>query len=136
MKLVILDRDGVVNRDSAEYVKSPDEWIALPGSLPAIARLSRAGWKVVIASNQSGLARGLFDMAALNAMHVKLRRELAAEGGAVDAAALADQVLRRDSDDSRLVNFSTAADGVIHLDCTYLSLEQTIDAVLDLVPVR
>lgn len=85
MKLLILDRDGVVNRDSPDFVKSPDEWIALPGSLQAMARLSRARWKLVVASNQSGLARGLFDMDALNAMHAKLRRELAAAGGAVDA---------------------------------------------------
>ena len=85
MKLIILDRDGVINRDSAEFVKSPDEWIALPGSLAAMARLSRAGWRIAIATNQSGLARGLFDMAALNAMHAKLRRELAQEGGVVDA---------------------------------------------------
>jgi len=85
VKLVILDRDGVINRDSPAYVKHPDEWIALPGSLEAIARLSQAGWKVVVASNQSGLARGLFDMAALNAMHAKLRRELAALGGEIDA---------------------------------------------------
>ncbi len=85
MKLVIIDRDGVINQDRSDFVKSPDEWIALPGSLEAIARLSRAGWKVVVATNQSGLARGLFDMAALNAMHLKLRRELAAVGGQIDA---------------------------------------------------
>ncbi len=85
MKLLILDRDGVINQDSPDFVKSPEEWIALPGALQAIARFSRARWKVVIATNQSGLARGLFDMDALNAMHAKLRRELAAAGGAVDA---------------------------------------------------
>jgi len=85
VKLLILDRDGVINRDSPDFVKSPDEWIALPGSLQAMARLSRARWKLVVASNQSGLARGLFDMATLNAMHAKLRRELAAAGGAVDS---------------------------------------------------
>lgn len=85
MKLIILDRDGVINHDRKDFVKSADEWIALPGSLAAIARLSQAGWKVVVASNQSGIARGLFDMAALTAMHNKLRKELAALGGAVDA---------------------------------------------------
>src|SRR5690606_36448761 len=83
--LLILDRDGVINQDSPDFVKSPEEWIALPGALQAIARFSRARWKVVIATNQSGLARGLFDMDALNAMHAKLRRELAAAGGVVDA---------------------------------------------------
>lgn len=85
MKLIIVDRDGVINQDRSDFVKSADEWVALPGSLEAIARLSRAGWKVVVASNQSGLARGLFDMTELNAMHLKLRRELAAVGGQIDA---------------------------------------------------
>ena len=85
MKLAILDRDGVINQDSDAYVKSPDEWIALPGSLEAIARLSRAGWRIVIASNQSGVARGLFSMDTLNAIHAKLRREVAHAGGIIDA---------------------------------------------------
>ncbi|MBJ7264080.1 MAG: D-glycero-beta-D-manno-heptose 1,7-bisphosphate 7-phosphatase [Burkholderiaceae bacterium] len=85
MKLIILDRDGVINQESAEFVKTPDEWIALPGSLAAIARLSQAGWRAVVATNQSGLARGHFDMVALNAMHEKLRRELAQLGGHLDA---------------------------------------------------
>lgn len=85
MKLVILDRDGVINQDSPAFVKGPHEWIALPGSLEAIARLSRANWRVVIASNQSGIGRGLFSMTALNAIHTKLRREVAQAGGAIDA---------------------------------------------------
>lgn len=85
MKVAILDRDGVINQDSADFVKSPDEWIALPGSLEAIARLSRANWRVVIASNQSGVARGLFSMDTLNAIHAKLRREVAQVGGSIDA---------------------------------------------------
>ncbi len=85
MKLAILDRDGVINQDSAAFIKSPDEWIALPGSVEAIARLSRANWRVVIASNQSGVARGLFSMDTLNAIHAKLRREVAHAGGNVDA---------------------------------------------------
>ena len=81
--LVILDRDGVINQDSSAFVKSPDEWLPLPGSIPAIAALSRAGFKVAVASNQSGLARGLFDRRALRGMHRKLRRLVAAEGGRV-----------------------------------------------------
>lgn len=85
MKLVILDRDGTVNEDSADYVKSVDEWTPLPGALEAIARLNHAGWHVVIASNQSGLGRGLFDVATLNAMHVKMHQLLAKFGGRVDA---------------------------------------------------
>lgn len=85
MKLIILDRDGVINIDSALYIKSPAEWKALPGSLEAIARLNQAGYKVVVATNQSGIGRGLFDMDTLNAMHEKMHKGLAAVGGRVDA---------------------------------------------------
>ena len=82
--LVILDRDGVINRDSPEFVKSTDEWVPLPGSIDAIAELHRAGFTIAVASNQSGLARGLFDRRALGAMHRKLRRLVAKAGGRVD----------------------------------------------------
>ena len=82
--LVILDRDGVINRDSDAFVKSPAEWLPLPGSIAAIAALSKAGFTVTVASNQSGLARGLFDRAALRTMHRKLRRLVDAAGGHVD----------------------------------------------------
>jgi D-glycero-D-manno-heptose 1,7-bisphosphate phosphatase len=85
LKLVVLDRDGTINEDRDDYVKSADEWVPLPGALEAIARLNHAGWHVVIASNQSGLGRGLFDMAALNAMHAKLNQLLARQGGRIDA---------------------------------------------------
>ena len=85
MKLVILDRDGTINVDSTDYIKSPEEWQPLPGALEAIARLNHAGWHVVIATNQSGLGRGLFDVATLNAMHTKMNTMLAAVGGRVDA---------------------------------------------------
>jgi D-glycero-D-manno-heptose 1,7-bisphosphate phosphatase len=85
MKLVILDRDGTINADSDEFVKSPQEWEPLPGALEAIARLNHAGWHVAIASNQSGLGRGLFDVGSLNAMHAKMHKLLAAHGGRVDA---------------------------------------------------
>ena len=85
MRLVILDRDGTINEDSADYVKSPSEWQPLPGALEAIARLNHAGWHVVVATNQSGLGRGLFDVASLNAMHAKMHTMLAAVGGRVDA---------------------------------------------------
>ncbi len=85
MKLVILDRDGTINQDSDEFVKSPEEWIPLPGALEAIAKLNHAGWQVVIASNQSGLGRGLFDVASLNAMHSRMYKMLAAAGGRIEA---------------------------------------------------
>lgn len=85
MKLIILDRDGTINEDRDDYVKSPDEWVPLPGALEAIARLNHAGWHTVIATNQSGLGRGTFDMAMLNAMHTKMNQLLAKQGGRIDA---------------------------------------------------
>ncbi len=85
VKLVILDRDGTINVDRDDYVKSVDEWEPVPGALEAIARLNHGGWHVVIATNQSGLGRGLFDMATLNAMHLKMNQMLAKVGGRVDA---------------------------------------------------
>ena len=85
MKLVILDRNGTVNLHREDYVKSETEWTPLPGALEAIARLNHAGWHVVIASNQSGLGRGLFDVVSLNAMHAKMHKLVAAHGGRIDA---------------------------------------------------
>jgi D-glycero-D-manno-heptose 1,7-bisphosphate phosphatase len=85
LKLVILDRDGTINRASEEFVKSPEEWHPLPGALEAISRLNHAGFHVVLATNQSGLGRGLFDMAALNAVHAHMLKTLAALGGRIDA---------------------------------------------------
>lgn len=85
MKLIILDRDGVINEDSDEYIKSAEEFIPLPGSLEAIARLNHAGYYVVVATNQSGLARGYFTIETLNQMHEKLNRLLNAFGGRIDA---------------------------------------------------
>ena len=85
MKLVILDRDGVINYDSVHYIKSPAEWKPLPGSLEAIARLNQAGYRVVVATNQSGVGRGLFDMDTLNAIHEKMHRAVQAVGGRIDA---------------------------------------------------
>jgi len=82
--LVILDRDGVINQDSSDFVKSADEWLPLAGSIEAIAALSGAGFTVAVASNQSGLARGLFDLDALTEMHRKLQSLVVAAGGQVD----------------------------------------------------
>lgn len=82
--LVILDRDGVINADSDAFIKSVDEWQPLPGSIEAIARLKRAGWQVAVATNQSGIGRGLFDEATLHAMHAKLAALLAEQGAALD----------------------------------------------------
>jgi D-glycero-D-manno-heptose 1,7-bisphosphate phosphatase len=85
MKLVILDRDGVINQDSDQFIKTPDEWKPIPGSLEAIAKLNHAGYRVVVASNQSGIGRGLFDMATLNAINEKMYRALGQLGGRIDA---------------------------------------------------
>lgn len=85
MKLVILDRDGTINAESDDYIKSPEEWVPLPGALEAIARLNHAGFHVVVAANQSGLGRGLFDVASLNAIHARMHKLLAAAGGRIDA---------------------------------------------------
>ena len=85
LKLVILDRDGTINQGRDDYVKTADEWRPLPGALEAVARLHQAGWHVVLATNQSGLGRGLFDMSTLNAMHLKMNEALARVGGRIDA---------------------------------------------------
>ena len=85
VKLIILDRDGTINEDRDDYVKSPDEWEPIPGALEAIARLNHAGWHTVVASNQSGIGRNLFDMVTLNEMHLKMNRLLAKHGGRIDA---------------------------------------------------
>jgi D-glycero-D-manno-heptose 1,7-bisphosphate phosphatase len=85
MQLIILDRDGVINEDSDEYIKSPTEWNPIRGSLEAIARLHRAGWRVVIATNQSGIARKLFDLDTLARIHETMHRQVIETGGLIDA---------------------------------------------------
>lgn len=84
-RLVILDRDGVINEDSDEYIKSAEEWIPIPGSLEAIAQLNRAGWRVVVATNQSGVARGLFNIDTLMSIHDKMHRLAEQVGGNIEA---------------------------------------------------
>ena len=85
LKLIVLDRDGVINHDSEQFIKSPDEWRAIPGSLEAIARLNQAGYRVVVATNQSGVGRGLFGMTTLTAIHEKMFKALSQLGGRIDA---------------------------------------------------
>jgi D-glycero-D-manno-heptose 1,7-bisphosphate phosphatase len=85
MKLVILDRDGVINHDSDDFIKSPDEWIPIPGSLEAIARLNQADYRVVVATNQSGIARGKFNIMTLNAIHQKMHAAAQSVGADIDA---------------------------------------------------
>ena len=84
-KFIILDRDGVINEDSDVYVKSAAEWHSLPGSAEAIARLNQQGYRAVVATNQSGIGRGLFDTATLNLMHAKMHRVVGLAGGRIDA---------------------------------------------------
>ncbi len=84
-KLLVLDRDGVINHDSDQFIKTPEEWRPIPGSVEAIARLNHAGYRVVVATNQSGIGRGLFDMAMLNRIHEKMYKTLAQAGGRLDA---------------------------------------------------
>jgi D-glycero-D-manno-heptose 1,7-bisphosphate phosphatase len=85
MKLIILDRDGVINEDSDQFIKSADEWVPLPGSLEAISLLNRAGYRVVVISNQSGLGRGLFDIQTLNTIHEKMQQCLSVLGGHIES---------------------------------------------------
>lgn len=85
MRFLILDRDGVINHDSPEFIKSPQEWIPIPGSLQAISQANQLGFRVVVISNQSGLARGLFDIGQLNQIHATMLSEVARFGGRIDA---------------------------------------------------
>ena len=85
MKLVILDRDGVINKESDDFIKSPEEWQPLPGALEAIARLTEAGYTVVVATNQSGIGRGLFTAKTLEDIHDKMKAEVAKAGGKIDS---------------------------------------------------
>ena len=84
-KLIILDRDGVINHDSDQFIKNPEEWKPIDGSLEAIARLNQHGYRVAVATNQSGIGRGLFDMPTLNAIHDKMHKACAMVGARIDA---------------------------------------------------
>ena len=85
MKLILLDRDGVINHDSDQYIKSPAEWRPIAGSIEAIARLHQGGYRIAVATNQSGIGRGLFDMATLNAINDKMMEMVFRQGGRIDA---------------------------------------------------
>jgi len=84
IRLVVLDRDGVINRESPDFIRRPEEWVPLPGSLEAIAGLTRAGFRVVVASNQSGVGRGLFSAGTLAAIHDRMTKSIEAAGGRLD----------------------------------------------------
>jgi D-glycero-D-manno-heptose 1,7-bisphosphate phosphatase len=87
-KLVILGRDGILNKYREDHVKAPSEWVPIPGALEAVARLNHAGWHAVVATNQAGIGRGLIDMASLNAVHAHMNQLLVAAGGRLDAVFL------------------------------------------------
>jgi len=84
-KLIILGRDGILNEFREDHIKAPEEWVAVPGALEAVSRLNHAGWHVVVATNQSGIGRGMIDMAAVNAVHAHMLRQLQQLGGRIDA---------------------------------------------------
>jgi len=85
MKLIIVDRDGVINRESDAYIKNPDEWVPLPGSLAALSQLTQTGWTVVVATNQAAVGRGLITLEVLETIHEKMRTAVIAAGGRLDA---------------------------------------------------
>ena len=85
VKLVILGRDGILNDFRHDHVKAPEEWSPIPGALDAVSRLNHAGWHAVVATNQSGIGRGMIDMASVNAVHAHMLRELIGVGGRIDA---------------------------------------------------
>ena len=87
-KLIILGRDGILNEFHEDHIKAPEEWIPVPGALEAVARLNHAGWHVVVATNQSGIGRGMIDMATVNAVHAQMMRSLQGHGGRIDAVFL------------------------------------------------
>ncbi|HYR05336.1 MAG TPA: D-glycero-beta-D-manno-heptose 1,7-bisphosphate 7-phosphatase [Gallionella sp.] len=98
MNLVILDRDGVINYDSDQFIKKPEEWKPIPGSLEAIARLNQAGYRIVVATNQSGIGRGLLDMVMLNAIHSKMHKACALVGARIDAVFFCPHTNENDCD--------------------------------------
>lgn len=92
MKLIILDRDGVINYDSDQYIRTVDQWIALPGSINAMADLSKAGYKIAVATNQSGIGRGYYSLTTLAAMHQKMTTLVTAAGGTIDSIAFCPHI--------------------------------------------
>ena len=130
MRTVILDRDGVINQDSDAFIKSPDEWIPIPGSLAAIARLHHRGWRIVVASNQSGIARGLFDLNTLAAIHSKMCRLAIEAGGLIDAIFFCPSANNNHPD--RKPNPGMLLDLIQRVNCTPTSLFMIGDAARDI----
>lgn len=134
-KLVILDRDGVINRDSDEFIKSVEEFIFLPGSLEAIAQLNRAGYRVAIATNQSGIARGYYDAETLSAMHQKLAAALAPLGGHIEVIAYCPHG-PDDHCDCRKPKPGLLEQIALHLDSSLIGVPVVGDSLRDLQAAR
>ena len=97
-KLVILGRDGILNEYREGHVTAPEEWVAVPGALEAVARMNHAGWHVVVATNQSGIGRGMIDMSAVNAVHAHMHQQLQLQGGRIDAVFFCPHTPEEDCD--------------------------------------
>jgi D-glycero-D-manno-heptose 1,7-bisphosphate phosphatase len=97
-KLIILGRDGILNEFREDHIKAPEEWVAVPGALEAVSRLNHAGWHVVVATNQSGIGRGMIDMSSVNAVHAHMMRKLQALGGRIDAVFFCPHTAQDDCD--------------------------------------
>ncbi|HYN60533.1 MAG TPA: D-glycero-beta-D-manno-heptose 1,7-bisphosphate 7-phosphatase [Rubrivivax sp.] len=97
-KLIILGRDGILNEFREDHIKAPEEWVAVPGALEAVSRLNHAGWHVVVATNQSGIGRGMIDMSSVNAVHAHMLRKLQALGGRIDAVFFCPHTAQDDCD--------------------------------------
>jgi D-glycero-D-manno-heptose 1,7-bisphosphate phosphatase len=131
MKLIILDRDGVINKDSDDFIKSPDEFIPLPGSLEAIAKLNKAGYTIAVATNQSGIARGYYTLETLRDMHDKLATLLARHGGHIDFIAYCPHG-PDDNCDCRKPRPGMYHQIAEHFDCTLKNVPVIGDSLRDL----
>ena len=135
MKLLLLDRDGVINEDSDDYIKSVAEWRPVPGAIEAIARVSQAGWRVFVVSNQSGIGRGLFDYDALFAIHARLHAAVAARGGTLDGIAFAPDHPER-ATDMRKPGAGMLCDLARRLQCDLAGVPFVGDSASDLEAAR
>jgi D-glycero-D-manno-heptose 1,7-bisphosphate phosphatase len=134
MKLVILDRDGVINEDSDSFVKSPDEWQPIPGSIEALARLTQAGYRLVVTTNQSGLQRDLFGLDVLHQIHAKMHRSVAQAGGHIDALFFCPY--RDNTHHCRKPNPGMYEDVARRLRIDLKSVPVVGDALRDLIPAQ
>jgi len=117
IKLIVLDRDGVINEDLEHPVSSPDEWVPIPGSLEAIARLHQAGWRVAVATNQSGIERGIIDLETLHAIHQRMHEMVNQAGGKIDVVAFCPH------SESEQCSCRKPAPGMLYTICERLNID-------------